>query len=477
MQQYELPQDRLATTDEHGNRVYLYPADVRGKWRKRRSLLSIFLLAIFLGMPWIKIGGHQALLLDISHRRFAIFGLTFWAHDAPLLVFIFGGLAISIAFVTAVWGRFWCGWACPQTVFIEHLFRRIERWIEGSHAARRSLDAAPWSSQKIVKKSTKWILFVLAALVISHSFLAYFVGTEALAEKLHHSPLNDLWLFSAMLFITALLLFDFGWFREQFCVVACPYGRFQSVLMDSQTTVIVYDMKRGEPRRGQVPSVVPQGDCVNCYRCVQVCPTGVDIRRGVQLECVACTACIDACDEVMDRLQKPRGLIRYGSAAEIEGSKQARVPWYEKTRAIIYGLILVFCLGGLAFTVAQRSPIEWTMIRAVESPYQEIADADGRAVIVNHFKVDLRNQTFAEQEINFYLEPELVERGAKLIISNHKNPFAPGAPERADIFVQFPKEILTAGRATRGILLEAKTVGDGAIHSARKEMQLVGPQL
>lgn len=329
----ELPEERLATTDEKGKRVYLYPDDIKqGHYRNLRVKLRAFLVIFFLFLPWIKIQGHQAVLLDIPHRRFAILGLTFWAHDAPIFLFVLGILAFGIFLVTALLGRIWCGWACPQTVFIDGVFRRIERWIEGDSVERRKLDDGPWNENKVFKKILKWFLFLLVSLVITHSFLAYFVGTDELLVMIRRPPLENITSFLVMAASTAVILFDFGWFREQFCVIVCPYGRFQSVLMDDDSWAVMYDEKRGEPRRGRVPEGKSEGDCVNCYRCVQVCPTGIDIRRGLQLECIACTACIDACDEVMDRLGKEQGLIRYDTLTQMSGKK---VQWL-RARTVIY---------------------------------------------------------------------------------------------------------------------------------------------
>lgn len=487
----ELPKDRLATTDSQGNRIYLYPADVKGRWKVLRSRLSVGLIALFLGLPWVRIGGHQAILLDIPHRRFAILGLTFWAHDTPLLIFVLGGAAVSIAFVTAIWGRGWCGWACPQTVFVEQVFRRVERWIEGDSVVRRRRDQGPWNSEWFTKKALKWGVYGILSLVVSHSFLAYFVGTESLAQMMKSSPYENPSVFIIMAGVAAGILFDFGWFREQFCTVVCPYGRFQSVLMDNQSTVVAYDMKRGEPRKGTALSSMgdgvggaglrmgdgdpPIGDCVNCYRCVQVCPTGIDIRRGVQLECIACTACIDACDEVMTRIKKPKGLIRYGNQAVTEGHVVADIPLLQRTRAWVYLGLLLVCLGGLFFTVSHRALIQMTLIRAVDFPYQEIPDAQGQIQILNHFKVELRNQTFEDQEIRFFLAPEFRRQGVNLVVSNHKAKLLPGEPERADLFIQFPKNLLTNGRAILPIQMEARPSNALDPITMSQEAQLVGP--
>lgn len=463
--------DRLSTTDAHGRRIYLYPTDVRGKWKRLRTRLSVILVAVLLVLPWIRIAGQQAVLLDLLKRRFALFGLTFWAHDTPLLFFVLGGAVLTIAFVTAIWGRAWCGWACPQTVFVEHVFRRIERWIEGDSLAQRRLDQRPIDADKIFKKTFKWFLFSGLSLIISHSFLAYFVGVDELGKMMGQSPTENPSSFLVMAGVTAALLFDFGWFREQFCTVVCPYGRFQSVLMDSQSAVVAYDSQRGEPRRGApLPDHTQQGDCVSCNRCVQVCPTGIDIRRGVQLECIACTACMDACDDVMSRLKKPLGLIRYANQALSEGRTETWTPWFRRTRAWIYLGLISVCALGLIWATQHRSPIEIMLVRGIEAPYQVTPSG-----IVNHFKMDLRNQTFSEQKIAVALSSELQNQGVKLVLSNFRDTLASGEPERADLFVQFPQSLLNQGRAQIPLSVTAESTSPPLKLNLTQEVHLVGP--
>lgn len=473
----ELPEDRLATTDEEGHRVFLYPADVKGKYRKRRTVLSVILIAFFLILPWIQINGHQALWIDIARRRFSVFGLLFWAHDAPILFFILGGAAISLAFVTAIWGRAWCGWACPQTVFIDGIFRRIERWIEGDSVARRQLEEAPWNGDKILKKAGKWSLSLIAALVITHSFLAYFVGTGPLLKMMTQSPTQNPGDFLFILATTALVLFDFGWFREQFCTIVCPYGRFQSVLMDDHSLAVLYDAKRGEPRRGIASSEKSQGDCINCYRCVKVCPTGVDIRRGVQLECIACSACIDACDDVMTRLKKPKGLIRYDSMQNIQDKAlnpnvQTRFFWM---RPAIYAAILSGMIAGLTLVIYDRVDLSTVIVRAIDTPYQEVNNNLGEAEIINHFKIHFENQSFEDQKIHVDLAQDLANSGVKIVLSNHQELLPAGAGERADLFVQFPKTFLQNSKGELALQITGTNIETQEKIILRKEVVLVGP--
>ena len=479
MNSKELPTHRLATTDQQGNRIYLYPIEVSGKWRSRRSRLSAVLIVLFLILPWIKINGHQAILLDISHRKFAIFGVAFWAHDAPLLIFIFGGAALTLALVTAIWGRIWCSWACPQTVFIDGVFRRVEYWIEGDALTRRKRDEAPLSWEKGLKKTLKWGVFTLLSLLISHSFLAYFFGTKALAQMMRSAPSENPMSFLVMGGITLLILFDFGWFREQFCTLVCPYGRFQSVLMDDESQVIAYDAHRGEPRKGSpsdANSTRPQGDCVNCYQCVRACPTGIDIRRGVQLECIACTACIDACDQVMAKIKKPSGLIRYDSLAGILGHEQSQLKFYQKPKVLLFGALLMFMLAGLATTLHFREPLEATFIRAVGVPYQELIGANGQSEVINHFKLDLRNQTFEPQNIKLKLDSSSEElKSVQSVVSNHSDLLEEGSSERADVFFRYQKSILKTGKRAIPIIIEIHNLKSNTHFTLNQEVLLVGP--
>lgn len=463
----ELPKDRLTTTDESGRRVYLYPADVRGRFRDARNYFYGILLLIFLVLPWIKVGGIQSILLDLPRRRFSFFGLTFWGHDAPLFWPVLAGFVMTLVFSTAVWGRIWCGWACPQTVFIDGVFRRIERWIEGDAFTRRKRDAGPWTPEKIRKKAVKGAAFVLASLVISHSFLAYFVGTDELAAMVRQSPVAHPTSFLIMLITTGIVLFDFGWFREQFCAIACPYGRFQSVLMDDHSMIVGYDSQRGEPRSGS-------GDCVNCYRCVQVCPTGVDIRRGVQMECVACSACIDACDEVMTRLHKPVGLIRYTSFAELQGQPRKRFG----VRARVYLAILSAMLIAFVFMVSNRKSLDYTFVRFKGMPFEMVNNAAGLPVVLNHYKIDLSNQSAEDMEISFDLAASAQGKGIELVTPMNPVTVSPGVTFRTDVFIRFPRELLEAGSARLPVEIHTKNRGEGKLSEDVKYeevLRLVGP--
>lgn len=468
----ELPENRLATTDEQGRRVYLYPDDIKeGYFRNLRVKLRAFLVIFFLVLPWININGHQSILLDIPHRRFAILGLTFWSHDAPMILFVFGGAVLSIVLVTALWGRIWCGWACPQTVFIDGIFRRIERWIEGDSVERKKMDQGPWNENKVFKKTMKWALFLIVSLIITHSFLAYFVGTEELMKMIRRPPFENPTSFLIMAFVTAVILFDFGWFREQFCVIVCPYGRLQSILMNNDSLAIMYDTARGEPRRGSVPEGRKEGDCVNCYRCVQVCPTGIDIRRGLQMECIACTACIDACDDVMERLDKPKGLIRYEIFSQLKGKK---VKWL-RPRSIAYFSLLFIFVGVFSYALSHRELVSAQILRAKESPYQQSVQ-EGVNQVVNHFKIDFANQSFHTLSMKVELPEFWKQKGVELVMPVNPVLLTEGKNTKADFFVKFPKEILTSGHAKIEINLNPGENPD-PLKVQTKELPLVGPFL
>lgn len=474
--EFELHPDRLSTTDARGGRIYVHPADVRGFFRRQRTRLQIVLIAFFLGLPWLRIDGRQALLLNISQRHFEIFGLSLRAHNVPLLFFVFAAAAFALFFATTVYGRIWCGWACPQTVFIDGVFRRIERWIEGSAMNRKKLDQAPMSPQKFIRRVVKWLLFSLVTLVLTHSFMAYFIGTENLAKMMASPPGENLGSFMFMAFASGLILFDFGWFREQFCTIVCPYGRFQSVLMDPQSLVVGYDVERGEPRASpQAKALVKAhngklGDCVNCYRCVQVCPTGIDIRRGLQMECIACTICIDACDAVMEKIHRPKGLIRYRSMKPAQ-SITRKFP----VRGAIY---LALCLGSLtalATSLALMKPVDVEMLRAQDSPYTVQTSEDGHPIVMNHFKIELSNQSGVEHSLLFMIANAFTDPDVQLITAVQPLALADGKVTQADIFIRFPKQLLLNGQRKIHLLIKDKNLQTERILDVDKEVTLVGP--
>ncbi len=332
-------------------------------------------------MPWIQINGFPAVFLDVAARRFHLFGWTFVAQDMWLLFFLISGLGFTLFFVTALFGRIWCGWACPQTVFLDHVYRRIERWIEGDAVKRRALEAAPISAEKIFKRGVKHALYIIVSLTITHLFLAYFVSLKELWAMMHDAPLEHWSAFAFVVVFAGALYFNFAWFREQLCIVICPYGRLQSAMIDDDSMVIGYDSKRGEPR-GKLNSA-DTGDCVDCNRCVQVCPTGIDIRQGLQMECIGCTACIDACDDVMTRIHKPKGLIRYDSQNHFAG----KVTHLLRPRTILYTILLLVGMSVSTWAITSLKPANVGITRIIGAPY--FVDHD---VVRNQFLVRLINK-------------------------------------------------------------------------------------
>lgn len=461
-------EDRLATTDQHGRRVFVYPADVQGKWKTLRSKVQVALILFFLILPWIHVNGKQWFLLDVAHRRFEIFGLSLRAHDAPALVLVFATFAFGIFLATAAFGRVWCGWACPQTVFIDGVFRWIERLTEGAALSRRQLAQAPWTTKKLRIKATKWALYILAAGVVTHSFLAYFNGSSELIEMVQSDPRENWASFLFILATTSLVLWNFTWFREQFCIIVCPYGRFQSAYMDPHTKVVGYDARRGEPRRSRDrQNDSRQGDCVDCLRCVQVCPTGIDIRRGTQLECIACTACIDACDDVMTKIKKPPGLIRYTSERELSGEPIRRF----RPRVVILSLLLGLSAVSLALFVLLHSPLEIAWLRAKGSPY-EVIKSDGQPdVVVNRFVMEVSNQKDMSRTIEVRRAEENNHKDTLVIMAVNPTTLEPGVLKRLDLFVRAPRAAFQAGTAKAFIEVKDFTTGE----VRKKELTLVGP--
>lgn len=461
----DLPETRLQTTDEKGNRVYIFPEDIKGIWKSRRNYFYGFLIILYLVLPWIYVDGKQWVLLNIPKRVFRIFGVEFYGHDGPLLFFLAAGFLLLMAFITSIWGRVWCGWACPQTVFIDSIFRRIDLLIEGKARARRALDRADWGFEKLIKRSIKWLLYLLVSLHIVHSFLGYFVGTRELVWMSLQNPSENWALFLTMLFLTGVIILDFGWFREQFCIIACPYGRFQSVAMDDNSMIVAYDSSRGEPRRSPDVTREEEGSCIDCNRCVKACPTGIDIRHGTQMECIACTMCIDACDEIMLKLKQPKGLIRYTTENELKGEKSPKF----QTRSFVY-LFLLFALGtGLYFSLSLRQGLQVQIFKSSkEAAFQEIKTKN-EIKYINHFRLKIFTQNLDGQSYTVRVFPEDLE----LKLTTPEDVFELRSKNfEVPLFIEFKKEILINGERPIVIkLIEVETKKT----VKEKEVRLVGP--
>ena len=333
--------DKLHMLDERGSRRYLYPAEVSGRFSNLRPLVFAILIAVYVSLPWITVGGQPAVFIDIAARRFFLFGRTFNAQDLYLAFFILTGVGFLLILAAALFGRVWCGWACPQTVFLEGIFRRIERLIEGPASHRQALARGPLTVEKILRKLLLHTVYLLLSYVLAHLLLAYFVSAAQLLRMIKEGPKAHLSTFLWGVGITVALYWNFFWFREQLCLIVCPYGRLQSVMQDRDTIVIGYDKRRGEPR-GKVKQE-GVGDCVDCRRCVAVCPTDIDIRNGLQMECIGCAGCIDACDEIMVKLGRKKGLIRYDSERALTTGTRK----FLRPRMSLYS-----ALGALGLTVA-----------------------------------------------------------------------------------------------------------------------------
>ena len=369
--------DTIGTIDEEGNRKYIYPKKPSGKFYDYRKWVSYFLLIILLVNPFIKINGNQFMMFNILERRFNIFSFPFWPQDFYLFVlFMVIGVVFIILF-TVIFGRIFCGWICPQTIFMEMVFRRIEYWIEGDRGAQIRLEKQQWNAEKIRKRTAKWTIFLLISFLIANVFLAYLIGSDDLFRMIEEGPKNHSSTLISLLIFTAVFYFVFTWFREQVCIIACPYGRLQGVLLDKKSINVAYDFVRGEKEIGRAKfnkqedrAATGKGDCIDCKQCVNVCPTGIDIRNGVQLECINCTACIDECDTIMNSVGLPKGLIRYASEDEIEQNSKfkftARMKGYTAVLVILTGILM-----GLLFL---RNDVEASILRLPGQLFQHKGD-------------------------------------------------------------------------------------------------------
>jgi len=366
----------------------VYPRDVNGTFASLRRLAMVLLLGLYYLIPWVNWSGHQSVLFDLPARKFYIFGITFWPQDFIYLALMLIIAGLSLFFFTAVAGRLWCGFACPQTVWTE-VFLLMERFIEGDRNKRMKLDASPWNSNKVVRKLTKQFLWVLFALWTGFTFVGFFTPIRELGQSVMGLQLGS-WETFWLLFYSLATYGNAGILREQVCKYMCPYARFQSAMFDKDTLVIAYDESRGEPRGGRSKSDSPAkkglGDCINCTLCVQVCPTGIDIREGLQIECIACAACIDMCDQVMDKMDYEKGLIRYTTEHVLSGG----VTRVFRPRIWVYGVLLLALIVGLAWSVNHRVLLRADLLRDRNALYRELPDER----IENVYTLKLINMDF-----------------------------------------------------------------------------------
>ncbi len=392
--------DSISTVTAEGKRKWIYPKKPKGRYTRAREIVATVLLAILFIGPFLRINGEPLLMLNVVERRFVIFGQIFLPSDLWLFALVFITGVVFIALFTVVFGRLFCGWVCPQTIFMEMVFRKIEYAIEGDRGKQIKLNRAAWTPEKIRKKTLKHAVFFLIAFLISNTFLAYIIGSERLIDIVTDPPSQHLGGLIAILIFSGVFYSVFAFFREQVCTTVCPYGRLQGVLLDQKSVVVAYDHVRGEPRgrfrKNEDRDEAGKGDCIDCHQCVDVCPTGIDIRNGTQMECVNCTACIDACDAIMDKIGKPRGLIRYDSEEGIEHGQKFRFTG----RMAAYSSVLLALLVALTAFLGMRSNIDASILRARGQLYQK----EENGTYSNLFNYTIKNRTNESMAVNLKME-------------------------------------------------------------------------
>ena len=431
--------DSVGTMEQSGKRKWVFPRKPKGRYTDYRTIVAVILLAIFFAIPFIKINGNPFLLLNILDRQFFILGQPFYPLDFFILAM---GAITSIVFIilfTVVFGRIFCGWICPQTIFLEMIFRKIDYLIEGDRNKQMKLDRQEWNAEKITKRGLKYFIFVVISLIITHWMFMYIVGHQEVLNIMQEGPFANFSNFLVMIIFTAAFYFTFAWFREQVCTLVCPYGRLQGVLIDKQTINVYYDFKRGENRskwrKGEDRAAEGKGDCIDCNQCVVVCPTGIDIRDGQQLECVNCTACIDACDEVMVKVGLPKGLIRYATEDEIE----KELPFKFTNRMKAYSAVLLLMVGFLGFLLSNRGTMEAKFIKPAGSSYFV---RDGN--ITNIYNYTFLNKSTKNQVVTVkIIEPE---HGKVTLSGEDKIMLKKDQITKGTVNISFPEKEVTVSK-------------------------------
>ena len=455
----QAPERVLPTLNLDGTRRWLRPRPSPGRWQRARRLTAYVLMLVFMVAPLVRIGGQPLILLDLPRRRFTLFGTTFLSTDTILFMLLFLGGLIGIFLLTATLGRVWCGWACPQTVYLEFLFRPVERLLERGWQGSRAMDRERGRAHP--RRWLKNAIYLVFALVLAHTFLAYFVPWEELRFWLVRSPVQHSTSFLLVMITTGLIYFDFAYFREQTCLVACPYGRLQAVLLDRRSVIVGYDARRGEPRGKLVRDRADGlGDCVDCRMCVQTCPTGIDIRQGLQMECVHCTQCMDACDHVMVQIGRPTGLIRYGTRDGLEGKRGG---WL-RARVVLYPVALAIVAGTFVALLATRSDTEVTLLSGLGRPYT--IEADGS--VMSQLRVKLVNRAGRDRAYHIALDGL---PGTRLIVPVDPHPVPAGGMATASLILLSPPSAFHDGQRT-----VALRVTDGARFDQRVSNVLAGPR-
>ena len=448
----------LPTMNEDGSRRWVRPRPSAGRWNTRRRVVAYSLMAIYLAIPHVHMNGKPLILLDAPRREFTFFGYTFLPTDTLLFMLFLGTVIVAVFLLTALFGRVWCGWGCPQTVWMEYLFRPLERLLEGGPNGSLAIDRG--GNRFHPRRLAKFAVFLVLALVLGHTFLAYFVGVDQIVQWVRLSPAQHPSAFAVMAITTTLVFADFAYFREQTCTIACPYGRWQSALLDKSSLIVAYDTQRGEPRqRGTKRRELTAGDCIDCGMCVQTCPTGIDIRDGLQMECIHCTQCIDACDAVMDKVHKPRGLIRYSSREMLSGAARHLL----RPRTVFYPVALAAFLGTFVFMLGTKATADITLLRAVGDPFS--IDADGR--VVNQVRLRIANRGRSDRK--YLIEVEGAGAGS-VIVPVNPFPVGQGKTETTSFFVTLPRDAFSSGEP--GIVVH---ITDAAGFAGEFEWRLLGP--
>jgi len=439
--------DQISTvTDDGKKRKWLYPKIVKGKLYQYRSIVSYFFLTLLFAAPFIKLNGEQLVLLNVLERKFVLFGIVFWPQDFYLFVLALLTFIVFIVLFTVVFGRVFCGWACPQTIFLEMIFRRIENWIEGDHFKQKKLDDGPLTFDKAWKKTLKHAVFFAISFLIANTFLSYLIGREPLWKiitepvSLHVSGFISICIFTFVFYLV------FSRMRELVCTVACPYGRLQGVLLDNQSIIVAYDYQRGEPRGKRKKEENVLGDCIDCKLCVQVCPTGIDIRNGTQMECVNCTACIDACDMVMEKIDRPLRLIGFKSEDEI-ATKQ---PFKLNKRIYGYSAVLCLLMGTLSYLLITRTDVQTTILRAGGTLYQL---RDKEKEVSNLYNTELVNKT--SHPLKFTIVPD--DKNARIQYIQKEDSLKVNSSVKITFFVIMPQQVIQQYKSKIGF----KLISDG----------------
>ncbi len=434
--------DTIATIDAKGKRAFIHPKKPVGRFYDRRKIVSYLLLLFLFSAPFIKINGNQFLMFNVLERRFNIFSFPFWPQDFHLFVISMIIGVVGLALFTVAFGRIFCGWFCPQTIFMEMVFRRIEFWIDGDRTAQIRLAKQEWDAEKIRKRVTKWIVFFIVSFIIANVFLAYLISSDSLIEFIKEGPKEHMSTLIALLIFTCVFYFIYAWFREQVCIIACPYGRMQGVLLDNKSINVAYDHVRGEGEsgrgkliKGEDRTAVGKGDCIDCKICVHVCPTGIDIRNGTQLECVNCTACIDECDTIMEKVGLPKGLIRYASEDEIVKKEKFKLTLRMKGYIAVLSILIGVFIGMLFL----RSDVEATILHVPGQIFQREGN-----MIVNIYNFNVVNKT--EQEFDDVTFKLIEPKGEIKLVGNTKVIVPKQGLTKGTFFVKIPENELNGDK-------------------------------